>query len=142
MDFSASEIFVTADDNIGQYHSEQTVDFLLSERHLLYRHPQTCMQPLYRCMLMQFLQFARTLGATYVDNYVLIIEGVHLYMLLHLCCNIKCTSSMEQGDDFGPLQTQHSCKTRLTAKSTVTMFMLHVTGTGFCTILMIVANVI
>ena len=30
MDFSGSEIFITADDNTGQYHSEQTVDFLPS----------------------------------------------------------------------------------------------------------------
>ena len=30
MDFSASEIFVTADDNTGQHHSERTVDFLPS----------------------------------------------------------------------------------------------------------------
>ena len=30
MDFSATEIFITADDNTGQYHSELTVDFLPS----------------------------------------------------------------------------------------------------------------
>ena len=33
MDFSGPEIFVTADDNTGQYHSEQTVDFLPSHHY-------------------------------------------------------------------------------------------------------------
>ena len=33
MDFSGSEIFVTADDNTGQYHSERTVDFLPSHQY-------------------------------------------------------------------------------------------------------------
>ena len=30
MDFSGSEIFITADDNTWHYHSERTVDFLPS----------------------------------------------------------------------------------------------------------------
>ena len=33
MDFSGSEIFLTADDNTGQYHSQQTVNFLPSRQY-------------------------------------------------------------------------------------------------------------
>ena len=55
-------------------------------------------------------------------------------MLLHLCCNIKCTSSMEQGDAVNPLQTQLQDKVDCKEHS---MFMLHVTGTGFCTMIVV-----
>ena len=68
MDFSASGIFVTADDNTEQYHSEQTVDFLLCQKDTCYTGilRPACNLCIDACMLMQFLQFARTLGTTYI----------------------------------------------------------------------------